>query len=162
MKKAVTFSIAVALSSCLGASAAFAQMVEKAEKRVLTIAGAKAVAAAVAAEAKKNNVGGAIAVVDDGGNLLYLERLDGTFPAASAVATDKARTAATFRRPTRVFEEAVKNGRISIVGVREITLFQGGVPLVFDGQVIGAVGVSGAASAQQDDDFATLAAAVIK
>jgi len=154
---------ALSLAAVLSGSA-FAQeaLVEKADKKVLTLAGAKAVAAAAAAEARKANVGGAIAVVDDGGNLLYLERLDGTFPAAAAVATDKARTAATFRRPTRVFEEAVKNGRVSVVGVREITPFQGGVPLVAGGQVIGAVGVSGAASAQQDDDLATLAAGVVE
>jgi uncharacterized protein GlcG (DUF336 family)/mannose-6-phosphate isomerase-like protein (cupin superfamily) len=129
-----------------------------AEKKVLTLAAARKVVAAATAEARRNNAGGAIAVVDDGGHLISLERLDNTFPAAASVATDKARTAAQFRMPTRNFENAIKNGRIAIVGVSQITPFQGGVPLLADGQVIGAVGVSGAASAQQDDEIATAAA----
>jgi glc operon protein GlcG len=133
-------------------------LAEHETKRTLTLEAAKAVAAAGAAEARRGGAGGVIAVVDDGGHLLYLERLDHTFPAAASVATGKARTAATFRMPTRNFENAIKNGRVSIVGVPEITPFQGGVPLVLDGQVIGAVGVSGAKSAQHDDEIATVAA----
>ena len=137
-------------------------MTEKVEKRVLTLAGAKAVAAAAAAEARRNNAGGAIAVVDDGGSLIYLERLDGTFPAGATVAVEKAKTAATFRRATSFFEDAIKNGRVSLVAVSAMTPLQGGVPLTVDGQVVGAVGVSGAASAQQDDDIAHVAAASLK
>jgi glc operon protein GlcG len=141
---------------------ASAQMVEKVERKQLTLAGAKAVAAAASAEARRNNAGGAIAVVDDGGHLLYLERLDGTFPAACAVAIDKARTAATFRRPTSVFEDAIRNGRTSLVAVNVMTPLQGGVPITVDGQVVGAVGVSGAASAQQDEDIAKVAAQAVR
>ncbi len=132
------------------------------EKTVLTLTTAKSLVAAAAAEARKNNVGGAIAVVDDGGHLLYLERLDGTFPAAAAVAVEKARTAAVFRRPTRDFEDAIRNGRTSLLGVSVMTPLQGGVPVLDSGQVIGAVGVSGAASAAQDEEFAKIAVAALK
>ena len=135
---------------------------EKVEKRVLTLAGARIVAAAAETEARRLNTTGAVAVVDDGGNLLYLLRIDNTFPAGSYVAMDKARTAATFRMPTRNLEDAVKNGRTSLVAVSEMTPLAGGVPIVIDGQIVGAVGVSGAANAQQDEELAKVAAAAIK
>ena len=135
---------------------------EKVEKRVLTLAGARIVAAAAEMEAKRLNTTGAVAVVDDGGNLLYLLRIDNTFPAGSYVAMDKAKTAATFRMPTRNLEDAVKNGRTSLVAVSEMTPLAGGVPIVVDGHIVGAVGVSGAANAQQDEDLAKIAAAAIK
>jgi glc operon protein GlcG len=129
-------------------------------KQTLTLDGAKKVAAAAVAEARRLSApGGALAIVDDGGNLLYLERLDDTFPAASAVAIEKARTAAQFRRPTSVFEDAIRNGRVSLVAVDVMTPLQGGVPVMVGGQVVGAIGVSGAASAQQDDDIARAAVA---
>jgi len=136
--------------------------VEKIDKKVLTLAGARTVAAAAEAEAKRLQTTGAVAVVDDGGNLLYLLRIDHTFPAGSYVAIDKARTAATFRMPTRNLEDAVKNGRVSLVAVSEMTPLAGGVPIVVDGQIVGAVGVSGAANAQQDEELAKLAAAAIR
>jgi len=126
----------------------------------LTLEGAKRVARAAVAEANRLHApGGALAVVDEGGHLLYLERLDDTFPAASAVAIEKARTAAQFRRPTSVFEEAVRNGRTSLVAVSVMLPLQGGVPVTVGGRVVGAIGVSGAASAQQDDDIARAAVA---
>jgi len=131
-------------------------------KKTLTVAGAKKVAAAIAAEAARNHAGGAIAVADDGGNLIYLERLENTFAAGAEVATGKARTAALFRRQTRDFEDAIKNGRLSLLGVGVMTPLQGGVPIMVDGQVVGAVGVSGAASAQQDEEFAKVGAAAIQ
>lgn len=134
---------------------AFAQV---AARKGLTLEGARSIATAAAAEAKRLGAGGAIALVDDGGNLLYLERLDNTFPAAATVAFEKARTAATFRKPTRDFEQAIAKGRTSLVAVDVMTPLQGGVPIVIDGQVVGAIGVSGAMSAQQDDDIATVAA----
>jgi len=135
---------------------------EKVEKRVLTLAGARIVAAAAETEARRLNTTGAVAVVDDGGNLLYLLRIDNTFPAGSYVAMDKARTAATFRMPTRNLEDAVKNGRTSLVAVSEMTPLAGGVPILVDGHIVGAVGVSGAANAQQDEELAKIAAAAIK
>jgi glc operon protein GlcG len=131
------------------------------DQKVLTLWGARTVADAAAAEARKHNAGGAIAVVDTGGSLLFLQRLDNTFPAAAAVAIEKARTAATFRRPTRDFENAIKNGRTSLLGVAVMTPLQGGVPIVVDGQVLGAIGVSGASSAQEDDEIATAASTVL-
>lgn len=153
----ILFAAAFALVTSSGASAQTAA-VERVQKNVLTLSGARAVAAAAEAEARRLNTTGAIAVVDDGGNLLYLLRLDNTFPAGASVATGKARTAATFRMPTRNLETAVKNGRTSLVAVGEMTPLVGGVPIVIDGEVVGAVGVSGAASAAQDDELATAAA----
>ena len=148
----------------LGPHVALAQTdtVVNVQKRVLTLAGARIVATAAETVAKRLNTTGAVAVVDDGGNLLYLVRIDNTFPAGSYVAMDKARTAATFRMPTRNLEDAVKNGRTSLVAVAEMTPLAGGVPIVIDGQIVGAVGVSGAANAQQDEELAKLAAAAIR
>ena len=135
---------------------------ERTEKTVLTLAGARIAAGAAEAEANRLHTTGAIAVVDDGGSLLYLLRIDKTFPAGPAVAIDKARTAATFRMPTRNLEDAVKNGRTALVAVSEMTPLAGGVPIVIDGQIVGAVGVSGAASALQDEELAKVGAAAIK
>lgn len=130
----------------------------KLTKRVLTVDLARHVVTAAAAQARRDGAGGAFAVVDDGGNLLYLERLDGTFAAATTVATGKARTSALFQKPTRVFEDAIKAGRTSMVALADFTPLQGGVPLVLEGQVVGALGVSGAKSAQHDDDLAVVGA----
>jgi glc operon protein GlcG len=128
----------------------------------LSLGEAKRVSGAAAAEAKRLGApGAAIAVVDDGGHLLHLERLDGTFPAAAHIATEKARTAAIFRRPTADFEKAVNDGRVAFLGNDIATPLQGGVPIVVEGQVVGAIGVSGAASAQQDQDLAKLAAGAL-
>jgi uncharacterized protein GlcG (DUF336 family) len=118
----------------------------------------RAVMLAVAEAHRLNAPGGTVAVVDAGGHLVALERLDNTFAASASVSTDKARTAAIFRKPTRDFENAVKNGRTSLVAVDVMLPLQGGVPLVRDGRIVGAIGVSGAATAQQDDDIATAAA----
>jgi len=97
--------------------------------------------------------GAAVAVVDNGGNLIYLERLDGTFPAAAEVAIKKANTAAIFKAPSSKLENAINGGRQALITVGH-TFLQGGIPIVVDGQVIGAIGVSGSASAQQDEDMA--------
>lgn len=162
MKAGLT-AAALLVASHLATGSAIAQEgAQTAAKKVLTLAGARAIVAAAEAEARKNNAGGAIAVVDDGGNLLVLERLDDTFPAAAAVAIEKARTAAQFRRPTAVFEDAIKGGRLSLLGVSVMTPLQGGVPILSEGQLVGAVGVSGAASAQQDEEIAKAAAASMK
>lgn len=149
-------------SVSLGQSPSVDKMYEKVDKHILTLAGARSVAAAAEAEAKRLNTTGAIAVVDDGGSLLYLLRIDRTFPAGPAVAIEKARTAATFRMPTRNLEDAVKNGRVSLVAVSAMTPLAGGVPIAIDGEIVGAVGVSGAANAQQDEELAKVAAAAIR
>lgn len=124
----------------------------------LSLARAKQIAAVATAEAKRLSApGGAFAIVDAGGHLLYLERLDGTFPAAAAVSAEKARTAAVFQRPTADFEEAIRGGRNALLGVAVMTPLMGGRPIHAGGAVVGAIGVSGAASAQQDDDIARAA-----
>jgi glc operon protein GlcG len=162
LTRAKTLLAAALMAAATGFAFAQANTVEKVEKRVLTLSGARIVAAAAEAEAKRLHTTGAVAVVDDGGNLLYLLRIDNTFPAGSYVAMDKARTAATFRMPTRNLEDAVKNGRTSLVAVSEMTPLAGGVPIIVDGHIVGAVGVSGAANAQQDEELANIAAAAIK
>ncbi|HKW92223.1 MAG TPA: heme-binding protein [Methylomirabilota bacterium] len=128
----------------------------------LTIEGARQVIAAAAAEAKKNRAGGVIAVVDAGGNLMALERLDGTFAAGANISIGKARTAALFKRPTKFFEDVIKNGRTSMVALNDFTPLQGGVPIMVGDEVVGAVGVSGAASAQQDEEVAMAGAAAAR
>src|SRR5687767_2604748 len=122
------------------------------DKKGLSLDGAKLAISAAQAEAKRLNApGGVIAVVDEGGNLVAVERLDGTFAAGANISIGKARTAAIFKRPTKVFEEAIKNGRTSMVALADFTPLQGGVPILVEGQLIGGVGVSGAASAEQDE-----------
>ena len=124
-------------------------------KKILTLAGAKQVIAAAVAEAKvKNAPGGAIAVVDDGGNLVALERLDNTFAAGANISIGKARTAALFKKPTRFFEETINKGRTAMATLSDFTPLQGGIPIILDGEIIGAIGVSGAATAQQDEELA--------
>lgn len=148
-------TIAVALSLMALQSVVAAQQVT--DKKTLTIDGAKRVIAAAVAYARKNNApGGVIAVVDDGGNLMALERLDGTFAAGANISIGKARTAVLFKRPTKAFEDIVKNGRTAMVALPDdfFTPLQGGVPIMVDGQIVGGVGVSGAASAQQDEELA--------
>ena len=128
------------------------------EKKSLTLDGARQIIAAAKAEAKRVNApGSVIAVVDDGGNLMALERLDGTFAAGANISIGKARTAVQFKRPTRFFEELINSsgkGRTVMTALNDFTPLIGGVPVMADGQVVGGVGVSGAASAQQDEELA--------
>jgi len=134
-----------------------------ASKKTLTLEGAKQVIAAAVAEAKKLDApGGAIAVVDDGGNLIAVERLDGTFAAGALISIGKARTSAIFKKPTSFFEEIIKKGRTPMVALNDFTPLQGGVPIEVGGQIVGAVGVSGASSAQQDEELAIAGAKALK
>lgn len=134
-----------------------------ATRTTLTSDGAKAVATAAISYAHAHNApGAAVAIVDAAGILIYLERLDGTFQNAANISIGKARTAALFGKPTRVFEDAVNKGRVTMLALPEIAPFtplMGGVPIEVSGQIVGAIGVSGAASAAQDDEIATAAAA---
>jgi uncharacterized protein GlcG (DUF336 family) len=149
MLKKIAF-IALLLTGFIGSSAA--QIVEK---KSLSLEGARQVIAGAKEFAKKNNApGGVIAVVDDGGNLIALERLDGTFSAGSNISIGKAKTSVMFKRPTKFFEDVIKNGRTAMVALPDFTPLQGGIPIMLDGQVIGGVGVSGAMSAQQDEEIA--------
>ncbi|MGH7631059.1 MAG: GlcG/HbpS family heme-binding protein, partial [Gemmatimonadales bacterium] len=142
-----------ALAVVLPANAS-ALKAQVAEKNGLTLDGARRVIAAAIGEAKKRNTTGVIAVVDEGGNTIALERLDNTFAAGANISIGKARTAVLFKRPTKVFEDIIRNGRTPMVALNDFTPLQGGVPIVVDGQVVGGVGVSGAASAQEDEDLA--------
>lgn len=120
----------------------------------ISLEAAKKVVAEAVKYAKANNApGGAIAVVDNGGNLVYLERLDGTFAAASEVSIKKANTAALFKAPSAKLENSINGGRQALITVGH-TFLQGGIPIVVDGQVVGAIGVSGASSAHQDEEIA--------
>lgn len=140
------------------ASLGFSQV---ADKKVLTLEGAQKVIAAAVVEAKKDVGTGVIAVVDDGGNLMALVRLDNTFPAGANISIGKARTAAIFKKPTSAFEDIIKNGRTAMVALSDFTPLQGGLPIMIGDQVIGAVGVSGAASAARDTEIATAGANAI-
>ena len=133
-----------------------------ATRKTLTLDGARDLIAAAQKVARARHTTGAVAVVDDGGNLMALDRLDGTFPAASSIAIGKARTAAQFKKPTRFFEDVIAKGRIAMTALPDFTPLGGGLPLMVDGQVIGAVGVSGAASAKEDEELAAVAAGALQ
>ena len=156
---------AISLSFLL-AVLGFYATAQVADKKVLTLDGAKRVIAAAEAQAKQLNAPGAvIAVVDDGGNLMALERLDGTFSAGANVSIGKARTAVRFKKPTRFFEELINSsgkGRTVMAALDDFTPLIGGIPIMVDDQIIGGVGVSGAASAQQDEELALAGAAAAK
>ncbi|NOT23255.1 MAG: hypothetical protein HOP22_11120 [Nitrospiraceae bacterium] len=157
-------AIAAGVVIALLASTGYAESVS--DKRGLTLEGAKRVLAATVAEAKRVNApGGSIAVVDDGGNLLALERLDQTFAASANISIGKARTAALFKKPTKLFEDAIKGGRTPMIALsgdlQNFTPLQGGIPLEWEGKVVGAIGVSGAASAQQDEELAIVGAKLL-
>ena len=149
--------LAVALLLTMTAVGAEAQLPVK---RVLTLNVAKKIAAAAEAEALKRGSTVVIAVVDDGGYLLVLERLDDTQVASVEVGIAKARTAAIFRRPSKVFEDQVREGRVAALGLPGAAPLQGGIPIVFEGKVIGAIGVSGN-TPQEDEDIAKVGAAAL-
>ena len=125
------------------------------EKKTLTLQGAERVIAAAKAEAQRLQApGGVVAVVDDGGNLMALERLDGTFSAGANISIGKAKTAVMFKKPTRFFEELINSsgkGRTVMTALENFTPLIGGIPITVDGQIVGGVGVSGAATADQDE-----------
>ena len=131
------------------------------EKKVLTLEAADKIAAAAEAEAKKRNATVVIVVVDDGGYPLVLKRLNDTQVASVDVGIGKARTAAIFRRPSKVFEDQVKNGRVAALALPGATPLQGGVPLISEGKVVGAIGVSGN-TPQEDEDIAVAGAAAFE
>ena len=138
---------------------------QTAEKKSLTLDGAERVIAAAKAYATQVKApGGVIAVVDAGGNLMALERLDGTFAAGANISIGKARTAVLFQKPTKVFEEIINKGRTAMAALPDsfFTPLQGGIPVVFDGQIIGGVGVSGASTATQDEELAIAGAEAAK
>jgi len=119
-----------------------------AEKKALTLAVAKRIAAAAQQEAIKNNWNMFIAIVDDGGNLMYLERMDDSQLASQEVSVQKARSALLFKRPTKALEDAVTGGRMVIMALANAVPVEGGLPLMAFGQIVGAIGISGATSPQ--------------
>jgi glc operon protein GlcG len=127
------------------------------EKKVLSLAAARAITAAAEAEAKARGLGVVIVVVDDTGNVIQLTRMDTAQVASVNVGIGKARTAAIYRRPSRDFEEQIKNGRVAALALADATPLQGGVPILVDGKVVGAVGVSGD-TPQADEDIAVAGA----
>jgi len=118
-------------------------------RSVLEFADVKAIAAAAEAEALKNNWAVSICIVDDGGNLLWFQRLDGAAPISAHIAPGKARTSAMGRRESKVYEDMINGGRVSFLSAPNLEgMLEGGVPILKDGQCLGAVGVSGVKSTE--------------
>jgi len=128
-------------------------------KPCLTLDDCKKIGAACEAEARKNNWNVVIAILDDGGHLLWLARMDGATPANAEIAIGKARTAAVSRRSTKVWEDRISGGRLSMLGM-PILPVQGGVPILHEGQCVGAVGVSGVQS-HEDEQIANAGIAAL-
>lgn len=117
-------------------------------KPMLTLDDTRRMAAAAEAEAKANQWAVSIAIVDDGGHLLWLQRLDGAPPISAQIAPGKAQTAAVGRRESKVYEDMINGGRVSFLSVPLTATLEGGVPIVVEGQVVGAIGVSGVKSTE--------------
>lgn len=118
-------------------------------KQVLTIDDVKKIAAAAETTAKANSWSVTISIVDDGGHLLWLQRLDGAAPISASIAPAKAKTAALGRRETKVYEDMINNGRFSFITAPDLEgMLEGGVPIIVNGQCVGAVGVSGVKSSE--------------
>jgi glc operon protein GlcG len=133
------------LAAALTATLFFAQnaTAQLPEKKVLTLEVARKMVAAAEAAAKRQNLRGVVAVVDDGGWAILIERMDNpAFTASVELAPEKARTAALFKKPSQALEDAINHGRVAAVTARDFTEMQGGLPIVIDGQVIGAIGAS--------------------
>jgi uncharacterized protein GlcG (DUF336 family) len=118
-------------------------------KPALTLEDAKKIGAAAEAEAVANKWNVVITIVDDGGHLLWLQRMDGAAPISSYIAPQKARTAALGRRESKIYEDMINNGRMSFLSAPELQgMLEGGVPIVVEGHTVGAVGVSGVKSTE--------------
>ncbi|MDE2227542.1 MAG: heme-binding protein [Alphaproteobacteria bacterium] len=131
-----------------------------ADKKALTLTAARAIVAAAETEARNHNLAVTMSVVDEGGHLLHLARMDETGLASVEVSIAKARAAVMFKRPTKFWEDAYASGRTHLANLPGVLPIEGGVPLMADGKVIGALGVSGASSAQDGQVAAAGAAAL--
>jgi glc operon protein GlcG len=138
--------------------AAAASDFSTAEVPALTYEGARLAAEAVGEEAARRGVAPVVSAVDAGGELIFLLRPDAAQVASVQVTTDKARTAAIYRRPSKDFEEQASHGRPSALHLARAVPLQGGMPIVVDGEVVGAIGVSGASSADEDQELAIIGA----
>jgi glc operon protein GlcG len=141
-----TVTIAMSLMALTGI--VHAQLIAK---QSLSLEAAKTIAGAAEAEAKAKGARVVIAIVDEGGSLLLLERLDDAQVASVDVGIGKARTAAIFRRPSKVFEDQIKAGRVAALALTGATPLQGGIPILVNGTVIGAIGVSGETPGQDEE-----------
>lgn len=128
--------------------------------KVITLEAARKMVAAGEAEARTNGWNVAITIVDASGALILFEKLDETQPGSIAISQGKARTAALFKRPTKVLEDMVSGGKTAFLAVESMVPIQGGLPVVIEGKVIGAVGVSGVTSAQDEQVAAAAIAAL--
>ena len=155
MRAVLIAVVAALLQGGAGATAA----AQTTTKHVISLAAADRIAGAAEAEAKKRGSTVVIVVVDDGGYPIVLRRLDDTQVASVEVGIGKARTAAIFRRSSGVFEEQVRNGRLATLVLPGSTPLQGGVPILFEGKTIGAIGVSGN-TPKEDEEIALAGAAV--
>jgi glc operon protein GlcG len=130
------------------------------DEKVLTLSAARKVVAAAEVEATKRGLGVVIVVVDDSGTVIELSRMDAAQIASVNVGMGKARTAAIYRRPSRVFEEQIRDGRVAALALADATPLQGGVPILINSKVVGAVGVSGD-SPQVDEEIAIAGAKAV-
>jgi glc operon protein GlcG len=151
----------IILTLSLLTSAALLRAQQISTRHSLTMEGAKKIAEAAVAFAKSNGANPSIAIVDEGGHLLHFVRMDGSFVASANVSIGKARTSATFKKPTKDFEDIVNQGRFTMTDLPDFTPLQGGIPIVHEGHVVGAIGVSGAKSAAQDEEVAKAGADAI-
>ena len=148
----VTFAKAFLISCFLMLTPVSMQLqAQTIDKKALSLELAKKIATRAEAEAKKNNWTMVVAVVDDGGNLIYLERMDGTQIGSIEVAVAKARSANNFKRPTKAFEDALAGGRMAVLKLHGAMPLEGGIPIMIEGKVVGAIGVSGGMSSQDGE-----------
>src|SRR5258707_8746711 len=163
MSKKVVVRLVAAVMFVLGALASALAEMPKPYGPAISLENAKKAAAPALAEAAKNNWRVAVAIVDQGGNLVYYEKMDNTQLGSANVAIDKARSAALFKRPTKALQDALAAGGEGwrILRVQGAVPVEGGIPLVMDGKIVGAIGVSGATSAQ-DAQCAKAGADIVK
>ena len=146
LRMSSTRAFALALvAAALPAAPAHAQL---ADKKALTLDAAKKMAAAAEAEAVKNKWNVVIAIVDEGGHLIYLQRMDETQAASAEIAPQKARTAVLYKRPSKVFEERATTNGQNVLSLPGVLASEGGLPITVDGRIIGGIGVSGVLSSQ--------------
>jgi glc operon protein GlcG len=160
MMTPATMRILVTAIAC-GCSLPLATADELPTKRVLTLAAARKIADAAEEHARENQWNVCIAIVDDGGHLLHFLRMDGVQTGSAVVARRKAESAAHFKRPTKVFEEGVAGGRTALLSLPGAVPLEGGLPLTVDGQIVGAIGISGVTS-QQDGMIAQAGAEALE
>jgi glc operon protein GlcG len=162
LRKTAARSVVAAMILFCGLAMAWAQMPNPLGGPV-TLENARKAAAPALAEAEKNHWNVAVAVVDTGGNLVYYEKMDNTQIGSGNVAIEKARTSALFKRPTKAFQDTLAAGGdgLRVLSLKSVIAIEGGIPLVMDGKIVGAIGVSGATSAQ-DAQCAKAGADVLK